>query len=197
MYKFLYVCNIKRKIGIMEFPVTIESKHGEKLVFKRLVTEPDGRQWLDVENFVSPGAGPPMHVHFRQEESLTVVTGTIGYEVLGQQPKTAGIGETVTFKAGVAHRFWNAGDNTLHCTGYITPPDNIVYFLSEVYRAINIGGKQPDTYSIAFLLTRYKSEYDMLVIPTFVKKVIFPITLFFGRLSGKHKRFANAPVAVK
>lgn len=45
-------------------------------------------------------------------------------------------------------------------------------------------------------MTRYKSEFDMPEIPTFVKKVIFPVTLFFGKLSGKHKKFEKAPEPV-
>ena len=47
------------------------------------------------------------------------------------------------------------------------------------------------------LLNRYKSEFAMLEIPGFVQKAIFPLVLFFGKLTGKDKKFADAPPPVK
>ena len=52
-------------------------------------------------------------------------------------------------------------------------------------------------FDAAFLLNRYKSEYAMTEIPAFVQKMIFPVVLFVGRLMGKHKKFAGAPLPVK
>jgi hypothetical protein len=51
-------------------------------------------------------------------------------------------------------------------------------------------------FDAAFLLTHYKSEFAMLEIPAFVQKFIFPIVLFFGNLTGKNKKFSNAPIPV-
>lgn len=70
---------------------------GETLIFKALIPEPDGDKVL-VENYVTPKNGPPMHTHFLQDEALTVVKGRIGYQIQGEQPQYAGIGETVIFK---------------------------------------------------------------------------------------------------
>ena len=60
-----------------QYPHTIENKFGEKLVFVDQVKEPDGDK-LITEGFVKPGAGPPIHVHWKQEESLTVISGQMG-----------------------------------------------------------------------------------------------------------------------
>ena len=106
------------------YPHTIENGHGEQLTFLRRVTTPRG-EVVEVENRVQPGSGPPMHVHYHQEESLTVVQGRIGYQRPGEEPRFAGMGETVTFGAGEPHRFWNAGEDELRCTGQIGPPDSI------------------------------------------------------------------------
>ena len=57
------------------------------------------------------------------------------------------------------------------------------------------GNGQPGGFDAAYLITKYKSEFDVLVIPSFVKKVIFPVIIFFGKLSGKHKKFVDAPKA--
>ncbi len=178
------------------YPHTIENGHGEQLTFVRLIDDGKGGK-LEVENLVQPGSGPPMHVHFKQAESLTVIEGRIGVQVQGQQPTEHGPGETVTFEAGVAHRFWNAGTTPLKCKGWVAPANNLEYFLTEIYRSTRENSKpRPQEFDGAFLLDRYRSEFDMTDIPGFVKKVIFPTAIFFGKLSGKHKRYADAPEPV-
>lgn len=175
------------------YPHTIENGAGESLTFKRLVNDPAGN-WLEIENRVEPDCGPPMHTHLKQDECLTVVIGRMGAQVLGETPKFYGPGETALFKAGVPHKFWNAGTEPLLCTGWVKPAHNLEYFLTEIYASTHAnGGKQPGTFDSAWLLDRYRTEFDMLDIPTFVKRVIFPAVLFFGKLAGKDKKFAGAP----
>lgn len=176
-----------------QLPHTIESHDGEKLVFERLETEHDGDR-LFCKNYIAPNAGPPMHVHFQQDESLTVVSGKMGYEVPGQTAQYAGPGETVLFRRGVPHRFWNAGDDTLHCSGWIKPANSIVFFLDGIYAARNKNKtEQPELFDGAYLMHRYRREYDLLQIPGFVKKVIFPTVYGLGRLLGKYRKFQDAP----
>jgi mannose-6-phosphate isomerase-like protein (cupin superfamily) len=178
------------------YPHIIENCIGEKLIFKELQKEPDGDRLL-VENYVTPGHGPLMHTHWLQDESLTVVNGQIGYQVLGQPAQYAGEGETVLFKRGVPHRFWNAGKESLHCRGWIKPANTIVFFLSSIYAAQNKSGKaEPEPFDGAYLLRRYSTEYDLPGIPPFVKKIIIPVTYYIGKLLGKYKHFKNAPEPV-
>ena len=173
-------------------PHIITNVAGERLTFLRSVIR-DGKEYLEVENEVQPAAGPPMHVHYKQDECITVVSGKIGYQELGREKKYAGPGETIMFKAGVAHKFWNAGNEPLVGKGYITPADNIVYFLSEIYKSANKNGGRPGMYDTAFLMHRYRSEFGMLEIPAFIQKTLFPVILFFGNLLGKNKKFIDAP----
>lgn len=174
-------------------PHTIENCIGEKLTFLKMEKEPDGDK-LIVENFVVPGSGPVMHTHWLQDEALTVVKGKLGYEILGQPFKYAEEGETVIFKRGTPHRFWNDGNEVLHCKGWVKPANTLVFYLSSIYAAQNKSGTgQPETFDGAYLLTRYKNEYDLPLIPSFVKKVILPATVMVGKLMGKYKHFRNAP----
>src|SRR4051794_18218659 len=99
------------------YPHVIDNGAGECLTFLRRLRVSVGER-LEVENVVKPGSGPPMHIHHYQEEALTVKHGRIGYQRLGEQAQFAGPGETVTFKAGEAHKFWNAGESDLRCSGY-------------------------------------------------------------------------------
>lgn len=179
------------------YPHTIENPIGEKLIFKSIQHEPDGDKVI-VENFVTPGNGPIMHTHFLQDEELTVVIGKLGYQVLGEAEQYAAEGETVHFKRGTPHRFWNAGEDVLNCTGWIKPANTIVFYLSAIYAAQNKSGNaQPETFDAAYLMTRYAKEYDLPELPSFVKKIIIPFTCFIGKLLGKYKHFANAPEPVK
>src|SRR3954463_10903782 len=99
------------------YPRTIDNGHGESLTFLKHVQ--DGiTDRLEVENRVQPGAGPPLHAHYLQEEAFTVMSGRLGYEIQGESPRYLEVGESASFARGVVHRFWNAGDTELLCSGY-------------------------------------------------------------------------------
>ncbi len=177
----------------ISLPHTITNCLGEKLSFLAIENTPEGER-VRVENWVQPGCGPIMHTHLQQDESLTVVEGRIGYEILGQAPQFAGPGETVTFLRGVPHRFWNAGDDILHCKGWVGPVHSIIFYLTAIFEAQNRSGKgQPEAFDGAYLMTRYKTEYEIVGLPGFVKKAIIPATYFMGRLLGKYRKFQDAP----
>lgn len=180
------------------YPHTITNGGGEQLTFVRKLKDEKGTEYLEVENRVDPNSGPPMHVHFKQSESLTVVKGKMGIQEPGKEPQYYGEGETLEFEAGRPHKFWNAGTEPLICKGWVKPAHNMEYFLTEIYKSTKAnGGKRPGNFDGAYLMNLYKSEFDMLEIPAFVKKFIFPLTIFFGKLMGKHKKFADAPEPVR
>jgi quercetin dioxygenase-like cupin family protein len=177
------------------YPHTINNGHGEELTFIRIVQDGSSNaERLEVENKVLPGAGPPMHVHHIQDESLTIMQGKLGAQILGKEPTFHGPGETLTFYRGVAHRFWNAGEDVLICKGWISPPNNIAYFLTEIFKSVKAnGGKRPSMFDAAFLQMKYASEFDTVEIPRFVKAVVFPVVVALGKAMGKDKKFKDAP----
>lgn len=178
-------------------PHTIENSHGEKIIFQSI--EPaEGGEKLLVESFCTPGSGPIMHTHFKQEEVLTVISGNLGYQILGQDPQYASPGETVVFRRGTPHKFWAVGNENLHMKGWIHPANTIIFFLSSVFAAQTKSGKgEPEAFDGAYLLTKYSSEYDMTEIPWFVKKVALPVTYLIGKLLGKYEHFRDAPAPMK
>ena len=179
-----------------DHPHTIDNGAGERLTFVG-VRRDDRGEYLEVRNSVSPGAGPPMHVHHLQEESLSVESGTIGYQSEGGPERTAGPGETVTFAPGESHRFWNAGDDDLVASGYIRPPDNIEYFLTEMYASMRRkGGDRPGPFDAAYLSHRYHSEFEMTELPKPVRRLVFPVIAAVGGRLGLARRFADAPPPV-
>lgn len=176
-----------------ELPHTIKSCTGETLIFKEL----DG-DTLTGESFVMPRSGPPMHVHWLQDEGFTVLKGKIGYQVQGEPEQFAHAGESVVFKKGVPHRFWNAGEEVLHCSAWLQPANTFVYFITAIFSAQNkTGTPRPEIFDAAYLLTRYRREYDMVAIPFFIRKMLFPVIYCTGRLLGKYRHFNDAPPPVR
>jgi hypothetical protein len=138
-----------------------------------------------------------MHVHYLQEESLTVQGGRMGYRVAGGPDCFAGPGDTATFAPGEMHRFWNAGSGVLRCSGRISPPASFEYLLTEVFASMRRGGGRPDPFDAAYLLGRYRTEIAQGDIPAFIRVVVFPILRALGRLLGRDRRYADAPPPVR
>jgi quercetin dioxygenase-like cupin family protein len=175
------------------YPYTIDNGAGERLTFQRLVPTARGGR-VEGENVVSPGAGPPMHVHYLQDEGFTVVHGRLGVQRPGAAPEFAGAGETVVFLAGEPHRFWNAGDGELRCAGFMEPAGNAEFFLEALFdfQRAN-GGARPSLFDVAFLTRRYRAEFGMLEIPAVVQRLLFPLIVAVGRKLGRYDKYANAP----
>jgi quercetin dioxygenase-like cupin family protein len=180
------------------YPHTIDNgAGGERLTFLRRVPGARGER-LEVEVVARQGLGPPMHVHYRQEEAATVERGRIGYQRPGEHARFAGPGETVVFREGEAHKWWNAGEGDLRVSGYIEPADNIEYFLEAIYESQRgNGGTRPNLLDAAFLARRYRDEFGILEIPAPVQRFAFPVLVAIGRLLGRYEKYADAPEPVR
>lgn len=179
------------------YPHTIDNGAGERITFLRRIERAKGDR-LEVESSVAPGAGPVMHVHHRQDESITVQSGRLAYQRLGESVQYAEAGQTATFLRGEAHRFWNAGDVDLICTGYIEPADSIEYFLSEIFDSQKrAASTRPKLFDVAYLAHRFRAEYQLMAIPLPVQRVLFPVLVFVGSALGLYSRYANAPEPVR
>jgi mannose-6-phosphate isomerase-like protein (cupin superfamily) len=180
-----------------EYPRTIENGAGERLTFRGVRTGVDGHQYLDIENQVAPGSGPPMHIHHLQRETMTVEQGRAGYRIAGGPELFAEAGEIVTFEAGQMHRFWNAGEGVLRCKGWASPPHNLEYFLTELFASMRRnGGGRPNRSDAAYLLGRYRTEFGLGGVPPPVRRLVFPALRQVGTAIGRYHRFANAPAPI-
>jgi hypothetical protein len=138
-----------------------------------------------------------MHVHYLQEEAALVVRGRLGYQVFGGQPQFAGPGELVVWPAGTPHKWWNAGNDELHMTGWCSPPHNVEFFLATLFSSTKAnGGRRPGLFDAAFLATRYRNEFALLEVPIVVRRIAIPIVYAIGAVLGKYRRFKDAPAPV-
>ena len=178
---------------IKKYPYTIENGQGETLTFTGITHDADGDR-AGADGGAQPGVGPPMHVHYLQDEAVRVVTGRLGYQVLGQEPAFAEAGELVFWPAGTPHKWWNAGTTELRLSGWCRPPGNIEFFLGTLFQSTKEnGGRRPNLFDAAFLMTRYRSEYAMLDMPVLVRRVVIPIAYATGIVLGKYRKFRDAP----
>jgi len=93
-----------------------------------------------MEALVPPGAGPPPHVHHREDEAFYVLEGTLEFHVDGRAI-TAGPGSWVTLAKGSLHRFQNVGPTPARMLIVVTPAGLEQYFL-EVGRRL-LEGEEP------------------------------------------------------
>ena len=178
------------------YPYTIDNGHGELLTFTGITASATGDR-IDIDGTAQPGAGPPMHVHYLQEESVRVIAGRVGYQVLGSDVQFGEAGDVVTWPAGVPHKWWNAGTGEARMIGWCSPPGNVEFYLGAIFASMKQnGGGRPGLFDAAYMTVRYRSEFEMLAVPPFVRRVLMPLIYAVGRALGKYRKFADAPLPI-
>lgn len=100
---------------IVENPVT-----GERAVARVGTEESDG-ELLEVDLYVRPGgAVVGEHVHPAIEEAFTVTRGQVGFRIAGDE-SIAELNNRLVVPPGVAHDWWNAGEEEAHVIVEIRP----------------------------------------------------------------------------
>jgi quercetin dioxygenase-like cupin family protein len=120
-----------------------------------------------VEHPLPPRAlGAPLHTHRNEDEYSYVLEGLVGVQ-LGDEVLEAGAGELVFKPRGVAHAFWNAGDEPARLLEIISPAGFENYFREM---APLLASAEPDGDAIGEVLARYELELDFDTIPTLAER---------------------------
>ncbi len=94
---------------VLENPVT-----GERAVIRRVVLDEPGGERGEIDLYVKPGgAVAGEHVHPPIEEDFTVLKGQVGMRLDGRE-SIAPLNQRVRVLPGVAHDWWNAGEEEAH-----------------------------------------------------------------------------------
>ncbi|MEH1951267.1 MAG: cupin domain-containing protein [Nostoc sp.] len=80
---------------------------GETVTFKAVSADTDGAYTL-IEVIDEPQAGPPLHLHRREDESFYILEGTFAFQI-GDRTVTAIAGWFITAPKGVPHSYKNIG----------------------------------------------------------------------------------------
>ncbi len=151
-----------------------------------------GGEVLAADVFVQPAAAVGLaHRHVRQEERFAVRSGTAGFELAGE-PRVVTQGEEVAIPIGVAHRWWNAGQDELRIRMELRPAlDTETFF--ETFFGLARDGKTnakakgvPGLLQSAVLLRELGDSCPQLVKPPpGVQRGVFTVLAPIGRLAGR------------
>jgi mannose-6-phosphate isomerase-like protein (cupin superfamily) len=165
----------------------LENRHtGEVLVLGR--EDRDGRVVLTLHGTLPPHRnGPPMHVHYLEDEEGQVIAGRLSATVGGQRVE-AGPGETVRLPKGVPHRWWNDGDEPLEFEGCTQPLVDLDRYLQAVFEIMNAGGPaRPPLFYLAHAVLRHRRTQAVLVMPAPIQAVLFRIIVALGTILGRYR----------
>ena len=160
---------------------------GEKFDFVKTAADTNGEY---AECIITVPAGfnaIPIHAHPHQSEEFTVIAGTLGIKNNGET-RSLGEGEHIVSTAGSAHTWWNAGDGELRFHAKIVPPMHFSEIVGTIYDSANArGSTEPNLLDAAYVLTKYRGEYDPIFLPKPVQIFGMPILYALGKLTGRHR----------
>jgi quercetin dioxygenase-like cupin family protein len=86
----------------------------------RVVADDTAGAYSTFEDVVPPGAGPPPHIHSREDENMFVIEGELE-ATLGGDTHTVSAGTFIHMPKGVAHSFKNRTDKPVRMLLTYTP----------------------------------------------------------------------------
>jgi mannose-6-phosphate isomerase-like protein (cupin superfamily) len=120
-----------------------------------------------VEHPLPPRAlGAPHHTHHNEDEYYYVLEGRFGVQ-LGDEVLEAGPGELLFKPRGVAHAFWNAGDEPARLLELISPAGFENYFREM---APLLAATERDQAAIGDVVARYQLDIDFTTVPTLAER---------------------------
>jgi quercetin dioxygenase-like cupin family protein len=129
--------------------------------------ETTGGAFSLVEHPLPPRAlGAPLHTHHNEDEYSYVLEGRVGVQ-LGPEVLEAGPGDLLVKPRGVAHAFWNAGDQPARLLELISPAGFENYFREL---APLLAATERDQAAIGEIVARYQLDIDFSTIPTLAER---------------------------
>ena len=172
---------------------------GERCVVRES-DEEAGRGLVDL--YVTPGgAVAGEHLHPNLRERFSVIEGTVGVRLDGRE-EIAGPGQEVEVPAGVAHDWWNAGDDTAHVLVEIEGPSAARFeqMLVTIFGLAHDGKVNkkgmPDPLQLAVIAKEFDDVIQFTKPPRAVQKVLFGILAPIGRAVGKKAVYDHHPGVV-
>ena len=160
---------------------------GEQLSMWRTL-DANGKQELQMVGCLpSQQPGPPMHIHFAEDESTEVLAGTMSVALDGQEFQV-GTSESAFFPKGSTHRWWNDADEDLQFRGVASPAVDLDVYLHGLFDVINSAGTgRPSLFYLAHLMRRHRKTQVALEVPAVMQRFGFPLVVLLGTLMGKYR----------
>lgn len=165
----------------------LENRHtGE--VLELLRRRHDGQVVLELRGTLPAHRdGPPLHIHYLEDEVGTVTAGTLS-AIVGGRRMDAGPGQSVQLPRGVPHRWWNEGDEPLAFEGQVRPVVDLDRYLQAIFEVANAGPKdRPPLFYMAHVALRHRRTQTALVMPRPLRAVLFRVAYALGTLLGRYR----------
>lgn len=164
----------------------LENRHTGEILVMRRVRDAQGQIVLALDGTLPPGtSGPPLHVHFHEQEEGIVKAGTLGAQI-GKEKFVVPAGGTVVLPAGRPHRWWNAGADLLEFSGHVVPVD-LDRYLQAVFAVLNASNGRPPIFFLAHVLWRHRDTQLLSIPPPAIQRIVLPVVLIIGRILGKYR----------
>jgi quercetin dioxygenase-like cupin family protein len=129
--------------------------------------EATGGAFSLVEHPLLPRAlGAPLHTHHNEDEYSYVLEGRFGIQ-LGDEVLKAGPGDLLFKPRGIAHAFWNAGEEPARLLELISPAGFEQYFREL---APLLAAPERDEAAIGEVVARYQLEIDFSTVPVLAER---------------------------
>lgn len=165
----------------------LENRHtGEGLSLTRI--RRGSEVWLELKGSLPPHReGPPMHIHFVEDEEVHIRSGTLSAVLDGRQI-SAGPGQSTSILRGVPHRWWNGGDEMLEFEGYARPAVDLDRYLQAVFEVTNAGSAgRPPLFYMAHVALRHRHTQVVLILPRPIQAVLFRAIVAIGTALGRYR----------
>lgn len=167
---------------VFENPITGE--HG----YIRLGTQETNGQLILSDLRVRPGGAVlGAHIHPTVDERFTVLAGKIGY-MLGDKKGVLQAGESVDLPKGVAHDWWNGGDDEARVLVEMRPGTRMEQMITTLFSLAQEGKVNskgvPNPLQMAVIAQEFADVVVFLNPPPAVQRVVFAILAPLGRMMG-------------
>ncbi len=159
---------------------------GELLALRRF--KRGDEVWLELKGSLPPHKeGPPLHIHFVEDEEGFIKSGTLSTVIDGRRI-TAGPGESTLIPRGLPHRWWNEGDEPLEFEGYARPAVDLDRYLQAIFEVMNAGSEgRPPLFYIAHVALRHRHTQAVIIMPQLIQAVLFRVVVAVGTLLGRYR----------
>ena len=160
---------------------------GERLTMWRTLDSQGGQELQMTGCLPGRQQGPPLHVHFTEDESTEVVAGALSVSSDGRE-FVVDTNDVAFFPKGSVHRWWNDGEEDLVFRGVAAPAVDLDRYLQALFEVINSAqSKNPSVFYMAHLVYRHRKTQLALEVPRLIQQILFPIVICAGTLLGKYR----------
>ena len=165
----------------------LENRHtGERLAIRRVLR--GAEVWFELKGSLPPHReGPPMHIHFAEDEEGRIAAGSLSAVIEGRQI-TVGRGQSTTIPRGAAHRWWNEGSEPLVFEGFAGPAVDLDRYLQAVFDVMNAGAPgRPSLFYMAHVALRHRRTQAVLLMPRVLQVALFRVLVTLGTALGRYR----------